>query len=206
MAFPETLKELRNKYSITQSKLADLLGVTQSSIALYESGKNQPTSPILKSLSRIFDVSTDFLLGQSSVPNIKSIDSETLTLPVYDEFISIKESVAIESFSISSSEYDFILAPDKLIAFSIDNCEYIPFFYPRDTLIVELQNFTYYLDKYYLALDSLGHNLILQVKESERDVYLSQMLNYHSHSLFTPEEIQNNLTILGKIIGVHRIF
>lgn len=48
---------------MTQSDLAERLGVTKSSISSYENGSRLPSYDILLKIARIFKVSTDILLG-----------------------------------------------------------------------------------------------------------------------------------------------
>lgn len=69
------IKELRAKAKFTQSELADLLGVTKSSIASYENDSRQPSFPVLIKIAQIFNVSTDYLLLNKSE---KSISIESL--------------------------------------------------------------------------------------------------------------------------------
>lgn len=69
------IKELRTKAKFTQSELADLLGVTKSSIASYENDSRQPSFPVLIKIAQIFNVSTDYLLLNKSE---KSISIESL--------------------------------------------------------------------------------------------------------------------------------
>ena len=57
------LRELREKKKITQEKLGDMLGVSQCSISLWESGKVNPDVTILIKLSEILSCTADELLG-----------------------------------------------------------------------------------------------------------------------------------------------
>ena len=57
------IKELRVSQKMTQSEFAERLGVTKSSISSYENGSRLPSYDILIKISRIFKVSTDYLLG-----------------------------------------------------------------------------------------------------------------------------------------------
>ena len=57
------IKELRTEQKMTQSDLAERLGVTKSSISSYENGSRLPSYDILLKIARIFKVSTDILLG-----------------------------------------------------------------------------------------------------------------------------------------------
>ena len=64
------IKELRIKSKFTQSELADLLGVTKSSVASYENDSRQPSLLVLIKIAQIFNVSTDYLLLNKSEKNI----------------------------------------------------------------------------------------------------------------------------------------
>ena len=57
------IKELRREMDCTQSKLADVLGVTQDSISLWEHDKRVPDTQYIVALAKFFDVTTDYLLG-----------------------------------------------------------------------------------------------------------------------------------------------
>ena len=56
------IKELRNKYKLTQSNLAERLGVTVSSIAAYENNSRQPSYEVLIKMADVFKVTIDSLL------------------------------------------------------------------------------------------------------------------------------------------------
>lgn len=62
--FGNTLKALRIENKMTQAELAQKLDVTKSVISAYETGIRMPSYDILIHISRLFDVSTDYLLGQ----------------------------------------------------------------------------------------------------------------------------------------------
>lgn len=56
------IKELRNKAKLTQTELAEQVGVTKSTIAAYENDSRSPSYEVLIKMANIFKVSTDFLL------------------------------------------------------------------------------------------------------------------------------------------------
>lgn len=58
----ERIKELRKKSRYTQTELADLLGVTKSTIAAYENDSRLPSYDILVKMARVFKISIDSLL------------------------------------------------------------------------------------------------------------------------------------------------
>lgn len=59
------MRDLRNQKGLSQSQLAKQVGVTASTIALYETGDRLPSLQRLIDLSRTLGVTTDFLLGLS---------------------------------------------------------------------------------------------------------------------------------------------
>lgn len=59
----QTIRELRREMDCTQSKLADILGVTQDSISLWENNKRVPDTQYIVAMAKFFDVTTDYLLG-----------------------------------------------------------------------------------------------------------------------------------------------
>lgn len=63
--FPEQLKELREEYGVTQTALAQGIGVSKGLISLWENGLREPTLSNLVALADYFDVSLDFLTGRT---------------------------------------------------------------------------------------------------------------------------------------------
>ena len=55
----QTLKQLRKAQRMTQSDLAAKLGISRSSIAMWETGQAVPSIHHLRQLAAIFNVSTD---------------------------------------------------------------------------------------------------------------------------------------------------
>ena len=53
---------LRHKKGLTQAALGRKLGLSASTIGMYEQGRREPSISILIALAREFDVTTDYLL------------------------------------------------------------------------------------------------------------------------------------------------
>ena len=62
----DTIKALREQFGLSQSALAKKLGVTRSAVNAWEMGLSVPTAQYIVELSRLFQVSSDFLLGLSN--------------------------------------------------------------------------------------------------------------------------------------------
>ena len=71
MDFGTRLKALRKKAGYTQQEVAELANVTKSVVSFYENKDRAPSPDVLKRLSNIFNVSTDYLLGiEKETPDI----------------------------------------------------------------------------------------------------------------------------------------
>ena len=60
------IKQLRIERGLSQVDLAEKLGVSKQSISNWENDNIQPSIEMLLKISRIFSVSTDYLLGEDS--------------------------------------------------------------------------------------------------------------------------------------------
>lgn len=63
----ERLKSLRKKCGYTQVSLAETLGVSKGTVAMWETGKRTPDFETLIRLSDLFDVRTDYILGKPTI-------------------------------------------------------------------------------------------------------------------------------------------
>lgn len=61
--FSVHLKQLREAKKLTQTQVANYVGVSRSVISAYENDMRYPSYEILIRLSTLFGVSTDYLLG-----------------------------------------------------------------------------------------------------------------------------------------------
>lgn len=65
MEFKYRIRDLRRESGMSAEELGKKLGVSRSAISNWENGNNQPNNSLLIELSKIFDCSIDFLLGNS---------------------------------------------------------------------------------------------------------------------------------------------
>ena len=89
------VKELRKENKITQEKLAASLGISRSAVAMYETGKCDLSNEILIACASFFDVSTDYLLGQSDIKKAPSTEVLSAT-PEAQALREIMESLSPE--------------------------------------------------------------------------------------------------------------
>lgn len=63
------IRDLRNEFQLTQEELGKKIGQTKSNISKYETGALEPGIDTIKRLAQIFNVSIDYILGDSDVKN-----------------------------------------------------------------------------------------------------------------------------------------
>lgn len=86
--FNERLRELRNSRGLSQQLFADKIGLSKSSINMYERGEREPGIDTLEAIADFFNVDLDYLTGKSdiitrntlSVPNIFPISRQRIPL------------------------------------------------------------------------------------------------------------------------------
>lgn len=62
------LKDLREDHDYTQQQVAEKIGITQRKYSYIETGIQQLTAEVLVPLARFYDVSVDYLLGETDCP------------------------------------------------------------------------------------------------------------------------------------------
>lgn len=62
MSFSKKMRELREKYNMTQENVADYIHVSRSTIAGYETKDRQPSHEKLTAIADLFQVPVDYLL------------------------------------------------------------------------------------------------------------------------------------------------
>ena len=96
--FAYVLRSLRNEKGMTQQGLADLLGVSKSSINMYERGERQPNFETLELIADFFHVNLDFLLGRTEKA-AEFIDPEASSLHFNSGEYSEEELKQIRQFA-----------------------------------------------------------------------------------------------------------
>ena len=61
------LRDLREDHDLTQTKVAKMLGMSQTGYSKYETGENDIPTWVLIKLARFYNTSIDYLLGETDV-------------------------------------------------------------------------------------------------------------------------------------------
>lgn len=73
--FSIRLKQLREDAGMSQADLASRIDVSQSTVGMWESGKNMPKPKTLNALAGLFGVSVDYLIGNSDTAPMQEQDA-----------------------------------------------------------------------------------------------------------------------------------
>lgn len=66
LQFPEILKQLRQNRNLSQKQLAEAIFISPSAVSQYETGNTHPSHETLERIAKFFNVTTDYLFGNSS--------------------------------------------------------------------------------------------------------------------------------------------
>ena len=83
----ERIKSLREHSELTQIELADMISISPSALAQYESGARNPSDDIKIKIADFFSVSVDYLLGR------KSQEAKS------DDYLSLEQGAILNLFS-----------------------------------------------------------------------------------------------------------
>lgn len=96
--FDNVLKLLRNEKNMSQQELADALGISKSSINMYERGERQPNFEVLETIADFFNVDIDYLLGRTN-KTTKIINPNTIAAHFDGDEYTPEELDEIKAFA-----------------------------------------------------------------------------------------------------------
>ena len=105
------IRELRIKFGVSQEKLGKILNLTQQAVARWENGSSEPDSENIQKLAKYFNVTTDYLLGNSNIPDPIPPDTATALKKVAELEAALAAERAEKAQILAEST-----AKDKIIA------------------------------------------------------------------------------------------
>ncbi|MCM3130934.1 LexA family transcriptional regulator [Paenibacillus sp. MER 78] len=190
--FSERLKILREKAGLTQKEVAIVLGMTQSSYSKYEYGTREPNIDNILKLAKLFNVSSDYLLG-----NEEAKPSELVTIPLL----------------IKVSGGDFIYDPEGSLPFPKD------FINDRDAFLFQVKDdsmLQYDIDENDFVIvekssEANNHDIILCIFQNELIIrqiaFVENTVILFSSRTKNPVSCRkDDIQIVGKVIGVFKTF
>lgn len=133
------LRELRNHIGYSQKKIADVLRVSRSTIAMWETGASEPDNETLYKIADYFGVTVDYLLGRDDNPH-PTTSPKGIKIPVLGRVAAGIPIEAIEEI-LDYEEIDEAMAKTgDFFALRIAGTSMEPKFSEGDVVIVRKQD------------------------------------------------------------------
>ena len=114
--FSESLLRARQNKELTQQELADMVSVSRSAIASWETGRRLPDMVMIERLSKCLDVDVMALLKTS-----EPCGSRPIVMAVDDEKIALNGAVSVLKRVFPSAEVVSFIKPSEALAYAEKN-------------------------------------------------------------------------------------
>ena len=197
------IKELRLSKAIKQVDFAKMLGVSQATVSGWESEKYQPDRDALIKMASYFDVSVDYLIGNSPVKKEKK---KGVQVPVLGDVRAGYPMEAVENI-IDYEEIDEEMARrGEFFALRIKGDSMEPRFAEGDVVIVRKQE-TAESGDIVVALVNGDSATIKKLKRHQNGITLMPTNPTYEPMYYSNEEIMElPVTILGKVVELRAKF
>ena len=164
MTLGEKIKEARKLCGLSQEQLAEKMAVSRSAVAKWETGKGLPDIDNLKVLSRLLNVSVDYLISDSDTQG-ETVMREPYDLSDYGNGSKKKKKDRVIREKFPGSEIHTLLAHQKLTKGEkiIDNL--LGFFTDAPFGTPDLINSVKNLDKEFYLVEKNGKQLLVTVTD-----------------------------------------
>ncbi len=105
--FQNIFKRLRSSSGLTQAEMAEKLGISRSTIGMYETGAREPDFETLEKIADFFNVDTDFLLGRT--------DKTTILPETAGHYYINEEAREIAQFMFENPEYKVLFDASRKV-------------------------------------------------------------------------------------------
>jgi repressor LexA len=202
------LRFLRKEKGMTQAELASQLGISKSSINMYERGEREPGLEMMEAISDYFNVDMDYLYGRSaakcrdplSFPNLSPLP-ETEKLPLLGRIACGEPLLAVENVE------DYVAVPSRFHADFVLECRGDSMIGAgiRDGDLVYISETPEVLDGEIAAVlidDEATLKRVYYDREHNELALFAE--NPRFHTLRYVGEALNHIRILGRAVGLSR--
>lgn len=205
--FGERLKSLRKAHNLNQTELGNMLGLSASSIGMYEQGRRDPDSENLVKLSEYFDVTVDYLLGLSSDKNkngsnVTYLPTDIVRLPILGKISAGLPILAIENIeSYELISRDSLKPGHEYFWLKVDGDSMNQVMKHNDNVLVQRQDVVQNGEIAIVMIDNCDATIKKFYKDGNM-VTLLPMSNNPSHApqMYDTREIE--VRIIGKAVKI----
>lgn len=102
--FSQKIKELRERANMTQTELAQEIGVSKSVISAYEKGIRNPSFAVLQEMSNVFNVPEAYFLAKNDEEIKITVDITDLTVQQQDLVQALIRQFRYSNYKINNKE------------------------------------------------------------------------------------------------------
>lgn len=200
----EIIKDLRLKRGMTQSALAEKIGLkNQSTIAKWEKNENFPNGREVIKLTEIFNVSADYLLGLEDIKNYIPVTPPTIAIPIIGVIACgdpIDAEENIKGYIYKSPES---VPKGKIIALQTVGDSMAPTIPPGAVALVRLQSEVEIGEIAAVLVNGDEEATLKRIKRHNDTLILSPDNNDYSPYIVNED---NPAKIIGKVVGYEMKF
>lgn len=196
------LRQARKAKGLTQAEVARTIGLTQNGYSYWENGKAKIDKDQLLKLAELFEVSTDYLLGNTSKPNTKGV-----WIPVLGDVAAGIPIEAVEDI-VDYEEIDAALAATgDFFGLRIKGSSMEPRIRDGDVVIVRKQGDADTGDTVVVLVNGDSATVKRLKKEADGSMWLLPNNPAYDPQHFTPTEItEKPVHIIGKVVELRGKF
>ncbi len=213
------LRELRNSRKMSQQELANSLGISKSSVNMYERGEREPSLDTLEIIADFFNVDMDYLMGKTSeiktfqVFNNENVEksnisyiypkNEVYSIPLFESvsagFGAYADSEVLEYIPIVlSNPHD----AQNTIAIKVKGDSMYPLIMDGDCVIVRKQDTVVSGTIGVVLLDD-NEALVKRIVFDKNWMELQSVNPQYAPKRFENDEL-DHIRIVGKVIKIDR--
>ena len=112
----ERIKKVREHYNLTMAEFAKRIGVTVSSISLYESGSRTPSNAVLTAICREFNINYEWLNNGDGemIAKRQDDDAQLQMMDMYNAASDVSDRLAEKLRTLASMDKDWWKLVDKM--------------------------------------------------------------------------------------------
>lgn len=200
------LRNLRKSSKLTMKELGDIIGVSESTISLYENSKREPDFNTLKRIAQYFNVTTDYLLENEENINTEKINKKGIEIPVLREVRAGLPIEAVENIIDYEEITEKMASKGEYFALRIKGDSMKPIFIEGDTIIVRKQTV---VDNGDIAIVLVNGDeyIVKKLYKKNNGITLIPSNNKYEPMFFSKDEVNNlPVTVIGKVVELRRDF
>lgn len=206
--FCDVLKRLRKRENLTQQQLADRLGLSRSTIGMYEKGEREPDFETSELIADFFNVRLDFLLDRKKNSFVSALNEKKnkYHVPVLGRVTAGIPIDAIEYIVDYEEISEDMARKGEYFGLQIKGDSMEPKFSEGDVVIVRKQS-TIQSGEIAIVLINGGEATIKKVVLFDGGINLVPSNQAYEVKTFTNEQIEKlPVQILGKVVELRAKF